>query len=134
MVWRGWRTRSRLELSHPPAEPWDCLQCGSHADPLTNWGRVPDSPLYSHAMIAADDEALARLPAAAQHNYKPRGSSFYRLTAFRCPGCGHDQVLDDTEQLWDLDEADYGDSGSWSVGNLPVARALSISAGRRSFT
>ena len=115
VVWQGWRTRSRLEFHTPPPEPWDCLQCGSHADPHTNWGRVADSPLYSHAMIAADDEALARLPALVQRNFKPRGASFYRLTAFRCPICGHDQILDDTEQLWDLDEADYAENGSWPM-------------------
>lgn len=132
VLWQGWRTRSRLELHTPPTEPWDCLQCGSHADPHTNRGRVAGSPLYSHAKIAADEEALARLPAAAQRNYKPRGRSFYRLTAFRCPSCGHDQILDDTEHLWDLDEADYGENGSWPVTLQRIRSATSSITARPS--
>ncbi|WP_232425892.1 hypothetical protein [Mycobacterium sp. JS623] len=35
------------------------------------------------------------------------------LTAFRCPACGHDWVLDTDGQAWDLDETDYTDLGSW---------------------
>lgn len=38
-----------------------------------------------------------------------------RLRARRCPGCGLDQVMDiETGETWDLDEADYGDAGSWA--------------------
>ncbi len=41
-----------------------------------------------------------------------------RLTAFRCPGCGHDQVLDADGELWDLDESDYIAMGSTVEGVL----------------
>lgn len=35
------------------------------------------------------------------------------LHASRCVGCGHDQVLDtETNELWDLDDSDYGPDGS----------------------
>ena len=35
------------------------------------------------------------------------------LVAFRCPGCGLDEVFDmDTEECWTLDGSDYGDEGS----------------------
>lgn len=38
---------------------------------------------------------------------------FRRLTAFRCPDCGHDTVADaDTGEVWDLDPTDYQDEGS----------------------
>ena len=40
-----------------------------------------------------------------------------RLFAFRCPDCGLDTVVDYTsepEQVWTLDESDYGDGGSTS--------------------
>jgi hypothetical protein len=35
------------------------------------------------------------------------------LTAFRCPSCSRDSVLDTAGQTWDLDETDYTDRGSW---------------------
>lgn len=36
-----------------------------------------------------------------------------RLMAFRCPDCAHDTVLDiETDEVWELDETDYGDDGS----------------------
>ena len=38
-----------------------------------------------------------------------------RLFASRCPDCGLDTVVDYTsepEQVWTLDESDYGDAGS----------------------
>ena len=41
-----------------------------------------------------------------------RGPAF-TLTAFRCPSCGHDWVLDGEMRAWDLDETDYTDRGSW---------------------
>ena len=35
------------------------------------------------------------------------------IVAFRCPGCGLDEVFDmDTEECWTLDGSDYGDEGS----------------------
>ena len=38
-----------------------------------------------------------------------------RMFASRCPDCGLDTVVDYTsepEQVWTLDESDYGDAGS----------------------
>lgn len=38
----------------------------------------------------------------------------YRLMLSRCTRCGHDRVRNgSTGQEWDLDESDYGPSGSW---------------------
>ncbi len=38
----------------------------------------------------------------------------YRLVLRRCTRCGHDRVRNPlTGQEWDLDESDYGPSGSW---------------------
>lgn len=37
-----------------------------------------------------------------------------RLFAYRCPGCRLDTVWDmRTDQMWLLDETDYGNAGSW---------------------
>ena len=38
----------------------------------------------------------------------------WRLTAYRCVHCGHDEVHDHaTDTTWGLDTSDYGDAGSW---------------------
>lgn len=42
-----------------------------------------------------------------------------KLVLTRCLDCGHDQVYDlDAEELWDLDESDYGPEGSVHPGTL----------------
>ena len=41
------------------------------------------------------------------------------ITAFRCPACRHDRVLDPDGQQWDLD-TDYTEDGSWD--NNPNAK------------
>lgn len=74
----------RLVHMCPPGEPGRCDICGSRSQPATCAGRSRD-----------------------------RFRSLY-LQAARCPDCGHDQVLDIVDgSLWDLDEADYSDRGSW---------------------
>jgi hypothetical protein len=46
--------------------------------------------------------------------YPERTYCAARLSLTRCLGCSHDVVLDlDTDELWDLDESDYGSDGSW---------------------
>ena len=60
-----------------------------------------------------EDENRARLPLAWRDKRAP--VALYELTAFRCPDCLHDQVqemLDGT--LWDLDDSDYDDAGSFN--------------------
>lgn len=40
------------------------------------------------------------------------------ITAFRCPTCRHDTVLDPDGQQWNLDDTDYTDDGSWDNTSL----------------
>lgn len=37
------------------------------------------------------------------------------LTLLRCPNCGADTVVDWNDDVWDLDESDYGPDGSWDT-------------------
>lgn len=37
------------------------------------------------------------------------------LTLLRCPNCGADTVVDWDNDVWDLDESDYGPDGSWDT-------------------
>lgn len=37
------------------------------------------------------------------------------MSAFRCPDCEHDTVLDPSGQEWDLDPTDYTDEGSFDI-------------------
>jgi hypothetical protein len=47
-----------------------------------------------------------------------------RFLVRRCPGCRLDQVTDiSTGEVWDLDETDYGDTGSW-LDDMPVQDTL----------
>ncbi len=41
------------------------------------------------------------------------GDIHIRLTAFRCAGCGRDDVLDGNGVTWTLDASDYQDEGSF---------------------
>ena len=43
-----------------------------------------------------------------------RGYQLGRLFAWRCPDCKHDQVTDLGGALWDLDDTDYDDDGSYA--------------------
>ena len=49
-----------------------------------------------------------------RHDLPPRWDGrVTSIVAFRCPGCGLDEVFDmDTEECWTLDGSDYGDEGS----------------------
>lgn len=111
VLWKGWRDDWDQRFAPRPA--MECAACGSTAKPATTLGRVAESPLYSHAMMEADDAAAARLPPIARDRFKPRGRSFYRLMVFRCRDCGYDMVLDDTGSEWELDDDDYAPDGSW---------------------
>jgi hypothetical protein len=83
ITWRGWRQLETSMRFHLPLSELACRRCGLLEEQLVNRGRFDD--------VDGD----LREP----------------LTAFRCPGCQHDQVLAGDE-LWDLDETDYGPDGS----------------------
>lgn len=59
-----------------------CVSCSATALPALNIGRVWDDPVPAErGSGAAALQKIARSPA-------------FTLTAFRCPSCGHDWVLD----------------------------------------
>lgn len=84
--WQGWERPVWTTLAlHLPLESLACRKCGNLAAASRNAGVV-------------------RPPGA--------GHPTRRLFATRCD-CGHDQVYDlDTDELWDLEDSDYGDAGS----------------------
>ena len=113
VVWRGWEAPLVAWIC-PPPKPSCCEACGSLARPVTNRGRVARFGGITHDMIAAADAARDRLPTAHQHRLKGHPRALYELTAFRCPDCRHDQILDRDGSMWNLDESDYSDEGSWA--------------------
>lgn len=79
-----------------------CSRCGSGADSQLCVGRIWTDPKSAPPPVG-----LGRLN---------RGRHLVGvITAFRCPECGHDAVLDPSGKLWDLDDTDYTADGSWDV-------------------
>ncbi|OLL21232.1 MULTISPECIES: hypothetical protein [unclassified Rhodococcus (in: high G+C Gram-positive bacteria)] len=73
-----------MDGTSEPLPPGMCWHCGVRAEHVTTEGRV----------------VIPNWP--------------YRLVLRRCTRCGHDRVRNPlTEQEWELDESDYGPSGSW---------------------
>lgn len=97
--WGEWDDTARAFIC-PPQKPDRCDRCGSTRARLFSIGRIWTDPVTAPPSIG-----LARL----------RGGRHLVgiLSAFRCPDCGHDSVLDQDHRNWDLDEADYTEDGSW---------------------
>ena len=125
VVWDGWKSRDAdgVLFICPPPRPQCCLACGSFTPPVSNRGRLALSARTTHQDIIDNNEARSRLPDSVKWKaHASRGPiALYQLTAFRCPDCRFDQVLDGDGQMWDLDESDYGDSGSIAPNSLPRA-------------
>jgi hypothetical protein len=110
--WGDWSDTADVIMCPPPRRPERCDHCGVTVACLINIGRIWTG------------EASA--PAAIGRARLRRGQHLVGLiTAFRCPVCRHDSVLDPDGKQWDLDVTDYTDDGSWD--NSPKSR----SAGRR---
>lgn len=109
VVWQGWQAQPPAFIC-PPPRPSCCIACGSTAQRVINSGLVARSPRITHTDLADDEENRRRLGSLA---HKRPLIATYRLRVFRCPDCRHDEVHDgDTDQLWELDDSDYGDDGS----------------------
>lgn len=92
VAWSAW-TDERLPslVFHTPAEDWACTGCG--------W--IRSTELRAVGTL---------LPGNGVADLYPH----HRLAVRRCPGCGLDEVTDmDTGEVWDLEDSDYTDSGSW---------------------
>lgn len=99
--WGSWSDTSGVFIC-PPPRPEHCPQCSSLRATLINSGKLYIDPKHAPSAIGR-----ARLNA----------SPYFvgTITAFRCPACGHDSVLDAEGRHWDLDATDYTETGSWDL-------------------
>ncbi|WP_234797269.1 hypothetical protein [Mycobacteroides chelonae] len=99
--WGSWSDTSKIFIC-PTPRPERCGQCQSLQATLINSGKLYIDPKHAPPAIGR-----SRLPA----------SRYFVgvITAFRCPDCGHDSVLDNEGRYWDLDPTDYTETGSWDL-------------------
>jgi hypothetical protein len=104
--WSPWTDEGGIDgrttlVFHVPADHWACTGCG--------W--IRDTELRAVGTLMPDSVADTAWPVV-------------RLIVRRCPGCQLDQVTDiSTGEVWDLDDTDYGDTGSW-LDDMPVQDTL----------
>ena len=104
VVWNGWQ-RMPVMLCMLPDDSC-CEACGSDKNRSLCFGLLADDDGMTARDVRTND-AACRVGATTRR-------SWIRLTAYRCPDCGHDQV-DDGEDVWNLDPDDYTDAGSHAV-------------------
>lgn len=93
--WGEWSTAQTSMRFHTPPRDLACKQCG----------QVDQEPHIARGRRV--DDTVVRLPGTGL------------LFAFRCPGCGHDEVHDQADDTcWDLDPSDYTETGSTPEGAL----------------
>lgn len=103
--WSGWKSTDDMFICPRPRSRsgQDCCHfCGSKKPPTINLGRVWTDPTNSPPEISRGRLDKGRHLVA-------------NISAFRCPDCRRDHVLDSGGNAWDLDETDYTDEGSWEV-------------------
>lgn len=101
--WGDWQDSPEVFICPPPKKDAECGSCGSTRAPLLNFGRIWTDPSTAPRAIGK-----ARLQ---------RGRFLVGvISAFRCEDCGHDTVIDTNGKMWDLDDTDYTDNGSWDNG------------------
>ncbi|RHA38703.1 hypothetical protein [Cellulomonas rhizosphaerae] len=113
VIWGPWHdVRTSLVWHLPPAD-FACPACGLIEESPCAVGTV--RPLPGETTTVQHEKRL------------PSGRTYWRtetraatpvlaLFARRCTGCGHDQVHDRrTDEVWDLDDSDYGPEGSTHV-------------------
>jgi hypothetical protein len=110
VTWSPWRDVDPGSLAiHAPSDAFACTGCGWITETqMRSIGRLHPEP---GATFTIDGTELPAWPVAV-------------LAVRRCTGCGLDQVTDlDTGDVWDLDDTDYGDTGSWA-DDVPVQDTL----------
>ena len=116
--WSEWDTSPTFVCGpRGPVRASRCEGCGSTASRATSRGTV--YPLagdtYESERPVVKRTRSGREYVAGTVTVARRARPGVRLFAFRCPDCGLDTVVDYTsepEQVWTLDESDYGDEGS----------------------
>ena len=106
--WRGWRAAMRSSADFHIRQPEVCNFCADPTPASSNVG-----------VVYASMAGLLRFPRRTSPTQRVEEATLGRpvqwLTAYRCPSCRRDQVEDRvTGELWDLDDPDYGDDGSWA--------------------
>jgi hypothetical protein len=114
--WQGWTNHPSTARLHFKAEV--CDRCGSDKEQALNLGVV--HPLPGDEMTTLRRVKSKRTGREYDRQVTVPAHPVFRVTAFRCVDCGHDQVCDhgtgeqkwDEAEWWDLDETDYSDDGS----------------------
>ena len=113
--WSEWDT-DPIFVCPPPTAP-RCEGCGSAARQATSRGTVYplDGEMFETHEPLVKRTRSGREYEAGTTTVARRARPGVRLFASRCPDCGLDTVVDRTsghQQVWTLDESDYGDAGS----------------------
>ena len=116
--WSEWDTDPMFFCGRPQPPAPRCEGCGSTASNATSRGTVSpldgdtyesERPVVKRTRSGREYQAGVQIVTA---NWRNPVTS---IVAFRCPDCGLDTVVGYTsepEQVWTLDESDYGDEGS----------------------
>ena len=116
--WSEWHTSPTFVCGpRGPVRASRCEGCGSTTSRATSRGTV--CPLAGE-MFETHEPRVKRTRSGREYvagtvTVARRARPGVRLFASRCPDCGLDTVVDYTsepEQVWTLDESDYGDEGS----------------------
>ncbi|GAB3166725.1 hypothetical protein GCM10027059_26130 [Myceligenerans halotolerans] len=111
--WTPWRDEPHTSMVfHAPAHEFACTGCGWIRDAeLRAVGKLHRAPGET---FTTPVERRTRSGHRYSVNIEVPARPVARLHVRRCPGCGLDEVTDiDTGEVWDLEESDYTDAGSW---------------------
>lgn len=111
--WRPWQPGYTTTYEWHAKQPTVCGHCASTSKPSTAHGVVyaPETGLIQFRPRGGYPHHLGQAKAAAH----ARGAPVRWLTAFRCPDCRTDRIHDQTtNELWDLDDSDYTNEGSYA--------------------
>lgn len=88
IAWEPWTVAPHITCLGPQA----CEHCGSTAPRLAAAGRA--QPLPGETFPAPRPRRAGHVHGGAYRQVQVPAWPVYRLCAFRCPGCGHVDVLD----------------------------------------
>ena len=115
--WSEWNTDPMFVCGRPQPPAPRCEGCGSAATQAASRGTVYplDGEIFETHEPRVKRTRSGREYVAGTVTVARRARPGVRLFASRCPDCGLDTVVGYTsepEQVWTLDESDYGDEGS----------------------
>lgn len=105
VVWTGWEATPQLFIctrGRGRAPKACCEGCGSTEQQPMNVGYLATHPTVTREEV---QNVVAGTPPGV-------GLAYRHLTAFRCPECKTDVVVEVGGDVWTLDHTDYGDEGS----------------------